>query len=320
MIAVDLIRTGACHVPLLARSPALLPFAYLGVIVISIGSAYFEPASQAALPNIVANDELGPATVLMGSTWGTMLAVGAALGGAVTMRFGRDTSFIVDAISFLVSALILWQIRARFSEKRESVASPTTTPTTLIRYARTHPRVLALLISKGGYGMGAGTVALLSVFGREVFRAGAFGIGLLFAARGLGALLGPFAVRAVSDRDETQYRLISVSVLIFGLGYMGLGLSHSLTVGCAAIFLAHLGGGAQWQTSTYGLQREVPDFIRGRVFAADWGFVTLTMSISSLVAGVLADRFGATAATISTASLSVLWALFWGAWTWRLWR
>ena len=55
-------------------------------------------------------------------------------------------------------------------------------------------------------------------------------------------------------------------------------------------------------------------------FAADWGFVTLTMSISSLVAGVLADRFGATTATISTASLSVLWALFWGAWTWRLWR
>jgi MFS family permease len=319
MIVVDVIRTGACLVPLLARSPALLPFAYLGVIVISIGSAYFEPASQAALPNIVKSEDLGPATVLMGSTWGTMLAVGAALGGAVTMRFGRDASFIVDAISFLISALILWQIRAKFSEGGAS--QPSAAPFhRLIPYARAHPRVLALLISKGGYGMGAGTVALLSVFGREVFKAGAFGIGLLFAARGLGALLGPFAVRAVSDRDETQYRLISLSVLIFGLGYMGLGLSHSLAIGCASIFLAHLGGGAQWQTSTYGLQREVPDFIRGRVFAADWGFVTLTMSISSLLAGVLADRFGATTATISTASLSVLWAIFWGAWTWRLWR
>jgi MFS family permease len=252
-----------------------------------------------------------------------MLAVGAALGGAVTMRFGRDASFIVDAISFLVSALILWQIRARFSVGAGDPAGSATgdgPAATLITYARSHPRVLALLISKGGYGMGAGTVALLSVFGREVFKAGAFGIGLLFAARGLGALLGPFAVRAISDRDETQYRLISLSVLIFGLGYMGLGLSHSLAIGCAAIFLAHLGGGAQWQTSTYGLQREVPDFIRGRVFAADWGFVTLTMSISSLVAGALADRFGPTTATISTASLSVLWALLWGAWTWRLWR
>src|SRR5207247_1659131 len=72
MIVFDLIRTGACLLPLLARTPALLPFAYAGVIIISIGSAYFEPASQAALPNIVDAEELAPANVLMGSTWGTM--------------------------------------------------------------------------------------------------------------------------------------------------------------------------------------------------------------------------------------------------------
>src|SRR5438067_1890157 len=81
-------------------------------------------------------------------------------------------------------------------------------------YARAHPRVLALLASKGGYGLGAGVVALLSVFGKEVFKAGAFGIGMLFAARGVGALIGPFAVRALSDRDETQYKLIAASVLL----------------------------------------------------------------------------------------------------------
>src|SRR2546423_6672332 len=303
MIAMDVIRTGACLLPLLARSPALLPFAYAGVIVISIGSAYFEPASQAALPNLVSSDELAPANVLMGSTWGTMLAVGAAIGGVVTMRFGRDVSFIVDAISFLGSAAILWIMRTPFSEGRsrhEQLPFGESIKET-IGYARTHPRVFALLASKGGYGMGAGVVALLSVFGKEVFKAGAFGIGMLFAARGVGALIGPFAVRALSSRDETQYKLIAASVLLFGLGYAGLGFSPTLTIGSIAIFLAHLGGGAQWQTSTYGLQREVPDFIRGRVFAADYGFVTLTMSISSLAAGLLSDHFGATAATVTIA-------------------
>jgi len=306
------------------------------VIVIAVGSSYFEPASQAALPNLVSAGELAPANVLMGSTWGTMLAVGAAIGGAVTMRFGRDVAFVVDALSFLASAAILWVIRAPFSELAvgswrlaEGAPLPTANrqrPTLVdsiretLRYARAHPRVLALLTSKGGYGVGAGVVAMLSVFGKEVFRAGAFGIGLLFAARGLGALFGPFLVRAVSARDELQYRLIAVSVLVFGAGYIGLGLSHSLLIGAMAIFIAHLGGGAQWQTSTYGLQREVPDWIRGRVFAADYGFVTLTMAISSLVAGVLSDRVGPMAATVSIASLSVGWAVFWGAWTWKLWR
>ena len=36
--------------------------------------------------------------------------------------------------------------------------------------------------------------------------------------------------------------------------------------------------------------------------------------------GIVADRFGATAATVAVASVCILWALFWGAWTWRLWR
>jgi MFS family permease len=299
----------------------MLPFAYAGVILISIGSAYFEPASQAAMPNIVAPEHLGAANVLMGSTWGTMLAVGAAIGGAVTASFGRDTSFIVDAISFLFSALLLWRVRSRFAEAREHVSPPfVESMRETVRYARGHPRVLALLTCKGGYGLGAGTIAMLSVFGREVFRAGAFGIGLLFAARGVGALLGPFFIRAMSRRDDAQYRAIPLCVLAFGLGYTALALSGTLAFGLAAVLFAHLGGGAAWQVSTYGLQREVPDHIRGRVFSADWGFVTLTMAISSLAAGLAADRFGPVIGTIAVASLSVVFALVWGGLTWRLWR
>jgi Arabinose efflux permease len=323
MIVVDLVRAVACLLPLFARTPALLPFAYAGVVVISIGSAYFEPASQAALPNIVAPNELSAANVLMGSTWGTMLAVGAALGGAVTMRFGRDVSFVADAISFLASAAILWRMRAQFAEARPRQAQPPLAESVreTLRYARSNPRVLALLTSKGGYGLGAGVIAMLSVFGKEIFHAGAFGIGLLFAARGLGALLGPFLIRAGgARRDDLQYRLIGVAVLVFGAGYMGLGLSRSLLAGALAVFAAHLGGGAQWLTSTYGLQRETPDWIRGRVFAADYGFVTLTMSISSLAAGIASDNFGPAIATIGVASIAILWAILWSAWTWRLWR
>jgi MFS family permease len=323
MILVDVVRTVACLLPLLARTPALLPFAYVGVIIISIGSAYFEPASQAAQPNIVAPEELGPTNVLMGSTWGTMLAVGAAIGGAVTMRFGRDISFVVDAASFLASAIVLWMMRARFAEERaphhehpplgESIRETA-------RYAKTHPRVLALLAVKGGYGTGAGTIAMLSVFGKEVFKAGAFGIGLLFAARGLGALVGPFIIRIFARADEKQYRAIALCILAFGFGYCGLAFSPSLIPGLIFIFIAHLGGGAAWQVSTYGLQRETEDWIRGRVFAADYGFLTLTMALSSLVAGAMSDHLGPTIATASLASLCVVMAIAWSAWTWKLWR
>jgi MFS family permease len=324
MIVVDVIRAGACLLPLLARTPATLPFAFAGVILISIGAAYFEPASQAALPNIVSDEELGPANVLMGATWGTMLAAGAGIGGIVTMRFGRDVSFVVDALSFVASALILAQMRGRFAEERDSSHKHPPLGESIretLRYAKENPRVRALLSVKGGYGLGAGVVAMLSVFGKEVFHSGAFGIGMLFAARGVGALVGPFVVRALTKGDDDrQYRFIGLCGLLFGVGYVGLGLSHSLIVGAISIFLAHLGGGAQWQTSTYGLQRETPDWIRGRVFSADWGFVTLTMGISAMVAGIASDRVGPVIATTSVAAICIVWAIAWAAWTWKLWK
>jgi predicted MFS family arabinose efflux permease len=320
MIVADLARVFACLLPLLARTPAMLPFAYAGVILISIGSAYFEPASQAALPNIVKSEELGAANVLMGSTWGTMLAVGAALGGGVTAMFGRDVSFVVDAASFLLSAFLLWRMRGRFSEDAHAARPPfLQSMRETLRFARETPRVRALLFVKTGYGLSAGVIAMLSVFGRDVFRGGAAGIGLLFAARGLGALFGPFLVRGAVREGDAQYRFIAWCVIVFGIGYTSLALSPSLAAGAAAIFIAHLGGGAAWQISSHGLQRETPDFIRGRVFSADYGFVTLTMALSAVGSGVASDRVGPFAATIGTAAVALLFGILWAVWTWPLW-
>jgi MFS family permease len=261
--------------------------------------------------------------VLMGSTWGTMLAVGAALGGAATMLLGRDASFVVDSFSFLLSAWLLWRIRASFSEVRDAhhVKPPLLeSMRETVRYAKAHPRVLGLLTVKGGYGLGAGVVAMLSVFGREVFQAGALGIGLLFAARGIGALLGPFAVRGLLRTDDARYRSIAFCILLFGAGYAALAFSTTLAAGILSIAFAHLGGGAAWQVSTYGLQREVPDFIRGRVFSADYGFVTLTMALSGLGAGIASDQWGPAAATLGTASVCIVFGILWAIATWRLWR
>jgi MFS family permease len=323
MVSANLAGAGAALVPLLTHSHATLVFVYLGVVAIAICAAYFEPASMSALPNLVASEDLAAANVLMGSTWGTMLAVGAGVGGLFTARFGRGASFVIDALSFVIAALLLLTIRARFSERdpggeqhpplgeavRETLA-----------YARDHKRVLALLTCKGGYGIGAGVVAMLGVFGREVFLADAFGIGILYAARGVGALVGPFLGRAMARTDEAMYRSIPVATVIFGLGYIGLAAAPLLAIGVFAVIAGHLGGGAQWQFSNYGLQREVPDRLRGRVFAADHGFVTLTMAISSLMAGVLADLAGARIATAAVASLCIAWGVFWGVWTRGLWN
>ncbi len=82
-----------------------------------------------------------------------------------------------------------------------------------------------------------------------------------------------------------------------------------LAVAVVGALVAHLGGGAQWTLSTYGLQAAVPDYIRGRVFAADFALVTVTMSLSLVVSGALAEVTGPRLPTLLLAGVSCLWGI-----------
>ena len=141
------------------------------------------------------------------------------------------------------------------------------------------------------------------------------------AAQGVPLLvLGGNADDAALWQRELGLRLAALSATTEQEDVRHLALPGATLAFAPGAQLPVAAGGAAWQISSYGLQREVPDWIRGRVFSADYGFVTLTMSLSSLFAGVAADRFGAVPATIGTASLALVFAVVWGALTWRLWR
>src|SRR5262245_6949421 len=108
MIAADLARAALCLPLLLVRSEDMVWLVFVLLASISVFTACFEPASSAAVPNVVDGDDLGPANALVGSAWGTMLAVGAALGGLVVTLFGREAAIAGNSVSFLLSAWLLW--------------------------------------------------------------------------------------------------------------------------------------------------------------------------------------------------------------------
>ena len=91
------------------------------------------------------------------------------------------------------------------------------------------------------------------------------------AADGLGALVGPFVGGGYSSamEDRRLFQAIGISLAVFGVGYALVGWVPGLLLALPAVTLAHLGGGAQWMLSSYGLQKIVPDRIRGRIFAFD---------------------------------------------------
>ncbi len=318
MVIADIGRAVLCVGFLFTQTESTWWIVYPLLAAMACFSAAFEPASAAALPNLVDPEDLSTANALGGSLWGTMLTVGAAVGGVVTAVLGRDAAIMIDAVSFVGSALLIVRIHRSFQETRveETPARLREAAAQTVQYARRDHRVLALLAVKFGWGLAGGVLVLVPLLAIEKFHAGEMGIGLLLAARGVGALIGPFVGRsALGTKDRRLFLTIGLALGVFGLGYVFLGLVPGLLLALPAVMIAHTGGGAQWMLSSYGLQKIVPDHIRGRIFAFDGMLVTLTFGASSLLTGWLAETYNAQVTAIVMGGIAVVWAVVWMALT-----
>jgi predicted MFS family arabinose efflux permease len=314
MIVCDLARAIICVAFLLVGRDTIW-LAYVLLPLLASFAAPFDPAFSAATPNVVEPEDLPAANALNGSLWGTMLAVGAGLGGIISAEFGAHTAFVVNAVSFVVSAALLSSIRRSFSEARkETTEHPSAIEATreTWRFARRDHRVLSLLAVKFGFGAAAGLLALIPVMALDVFDSGNVGFGILMAARGVGALIGPFLGHRIAGPGHRRlFPAIGLSLAVFGLGYMALGAAPSLAIAAVTICVAHLGGGSQWMLSTYGLQVLVPDHIRGRIFGFDYMLITLSLSVSAVVASAVADQIGAPITVTILGGVALAWAGVW---------
>ncbi|MCU1391688.1 MAG: hypothetical protein JWM34_116 [Ilumatobacteraceae bacterium] len=314
LLVVSLVQAVAAAGLLLVASRGSLWFGFLCLCIISALGSFVGPAAQAGIPNLSRDDdELKQASLLFGSLWGAMLAVGAALGGLVASVFGRDAAFAVNALSFVVAAGFVVMIRHPMQEARGGGSAtrqkmrPIADMKEALGYARRDGALLALLASKATFSMGAGIVGLLAVLATHDLHGGDGATGLLLAARGLGVAAGPLiAARLVGPSLARVLLLCGSAGLAFGVCYLGLSIAPTLAIAVPLALIAHLGGGAQWTLSTYGLQRRAPDHVRGRILAGDFGIVTLTITLSNVAAGALAAVTGARVAIAVFATISLL--------------
>lgn len=348
MIGCDVSRAVLALGFILVHTTGLAWLAYPITVSMVVIAAFFGPASSAALPNLVTDRQLGAANTLSGASWGTMLAVGATLGGVVSHYFGRPAAFMLDAGSFVVSALLIASIRMPFGGRgdrahtpeaercaEEAFAEQPPPPErtfggladlfggTLrdfaegMRYARGHAAVLALLLIKTCWGVGAGVIALLSVIPVQVFKAGDQGIAVVYAARGIGAVLGPFLAHMLTRGNNRRMALLAaLGVISSGIFYCAFAASPTLWWATFFVFVAHIGGGAQWVLSTTLLQKNVEDRVLGRISALDMGGITLTMTVSTLLVGwgiePLGPRNVGLVAGGAIVVLGLLWLLRYG--------
>jgi MFS family permease len=306
MIAADIGRMLIVLCMLLIRSKEMVWVVYPLLMAETLLVAFFEPARNSVIPNIVKREDVVVANTLASTTWSVNLMVGATLGGLVAAFLGRDAVFLLNALSFIVSAALIWGMHfaephaegGRRFEARELVDfSPILAG---IRYVRAHVRLRSTILLKcGNLIIGPGWV-LFTVMGQNEFAVrwrgmsperGAFlGMSILLGARGLGAMLGP--VLAASWAGHWQRRLeaaIFFGYLAAAAGYTLLGVSGHLWQACLCIALAHFGSSIVWVFSTTLLQMQSDDKFRGRVFAADLGLCMFTIATGAYLAGRFVD-------------------------------
>ena len=312
LIVVSILQAFAALL-LLLHSAAGIWITFLSQCLIAGLAAFVGPSTSASVPNLVDNeDDLRKTNALFGSTWGIMLAVGAALGGLFAAVFGRNAAFIANAVSFVVAALLFAGVKRPMQSERTQNSSvgrvrPIADMKEAINVAKKDPVILALLCSKMTFAVGAGIVSQLAVLASNVFNVGDSGRGLLIGVRGIGSGLGPILGARIAGRDMAKLlKVCGYAGLVFAVCYVGAALSPFIGMAAVFIALAHLCGGAQWTLSTLGLQMESPDHVRGRVMAGDMAMVNTMIGFTSILAGLTSQFIGVRPAIIIFAAAAAI--------------
>ena len=331
MIASDLIRAVVAALFIIAVDHPSSWLLYLLSALLMVASPFFTSGRAAILPSIATRDELHTANSLTQTTAWMTLAMGAFLGGTSVMGFGYRWAFFGNSLSFLISALCISRLRLPGRGFRPppkalteaEVVRPWHEYVEGLRYMRTVPLIMGLLMVNIGWASGGGAAQILfTVFGELVFNRGPAGLGIIWGCAGAGLLIGgAFAYtvgRRLSFRDYK--RAISICYVIHGGSYIL--FSQMRRFGWALVFitLSRAGVGVSSVLNMGQLLRIVPNAFRGRVFATMESIQWSVMMISMLLAGVASQYWDPRTIGAIAGALSSTTAIFWGwsNWTGRL--
>ncbi|MCO5191419.1 MAG: MFS transporter, partial [Anaerolineae bacterium] len=321
MIIADVLRALTVAGFLLIDSPDQLWLFYTLMVTQFVLSAVFTPARNAALANYVAQEDLVTANAIDSATWSSMLALGALIGGIVAQYFGRNSAFLFDATTFLLSA---WFISRTMPLRRPRLASAAGSEHEKIafsdglRFLWSRPFIMTLVFVKAGGSLAWGAINVLEInYASDVFPIGGDGattLGLIYFVTGVGTGLGPIAIRHWLGDAPRRLRLgITLGYLLLTLGIAMLALAPTLPLYLLGTLTRTVGTGALWVFASALLYLLLPDEVRGRVFAFEFALLTLTQSLSTLWAGIALDNVGLTLqqTTLTMALVAAVVMLLW---------
>lgn len=326
LIITDIIRAVTVLGFVLIRSPEWVWLIYVLTAIQMAGQGFFFPAKNSILPDITSPEELGAANALSSVTWSVMLAFGAALGGIFSGIWGVYPAFVLDAITFIVSAVILSRLvytpPSELDEKDTSIMAGVRQYIDGLQYLRRNVDIMIISLQKmsNSFFVAGAFQVLQVIIAESYFRIGEGGgisLGILYGVTGIGTGLGPIVARRFAGDDHQKLRHTIIAGYITSIaGLLCAATLANFPIVLVGAFLRGFGGGIVWVMSTQLLLQLLPLDVRGRIFSTEFALNTLGNAIAAGSVGALLDVVFTLPTLLTMMAVSVLFPLgLWTTWT-----
>ena len=290
LVASDLARAVLVLGLVFARDLATI---YVLVFLMGLARTVFNPTVRAAFPSVVGGGDLTRANALIGGTFSTSIMVGPALGGLLVASIGVDAAFLADAVTYLVSAILLSTVPLphprRESEEeagfvRELRSGFGYLVGTRVPLAIVVGAFLTILTINA-------TVPAEVFLAKEIFGAGDVGYGLLVSLWGGGMVLGS-AMMAVLGNRINLVLLYFLSIFVGASALVGTGLAPAFILALGALTVEGAATGIDNVATDTILQKRVPEAFLGRVFSIRFLGYSAGEALAYPLGGLLVDTVG----------------------------
>jgi MFS family permease len=339
MLASDAARAVLALGFIFVRDAGDIWIAYACTVLSTLLAAFFEAARNAAMPNVVGDRGLLAGNALMFSSRFLLMSVGSALGGTATFWLGYEVAFVVNALSFVVSAYSVWLVpESDLRASEESAvggASESGARRGRLRvfadvrdgwaFIARHRLVAALIGINILWATGGAHNLIYDRLGVIFSQAEGWNsdaaVAAIYTTVGAGLFIGMMLARRIGSKVELRGAtpaFIGWTLIAHGIFFALAGLMPTLWAACLMILLSRAIVGVEFAVQETLLMRMLPDDYRGRVSTTDRAAEIMMVSIATAAAGRLLDA-GASARALTVASglLSatpgVMWLLLFAA-------
>jgi MFS family permease len=277
------------------RLHAMTPGVLLGcTALLGAAAALGGPAWQTLIPELLPRELTAEAITLNSIAFNIARVVGPAIGGVLLALAGPETTFVVNAVSFLAVVWVLGRYEeVKRASKRTGEPSSLSLLAPLLEVRRT-PVLRSAFLSAASFAAAASVVmAILPAYAKHALATSASGYGALLSALGAGAITtGLFMTRVRASLGKR--RTVAGGILAFGSSMLCAARAESVTAAVACFFVAGLGWIACLTTLSSTVQLEAPKLTKSRVTALYqlnfYGFATLGASLGGAIAERWSER------------------------------